>query len=189
MTTIHCKKRFTSFLSPAGTSLTKLPLGRNNSVMTSLFPPRESLVVTSRLGTGNSRTFFLRCKPHREEGAETETEEGSETKEVDEWTEPVLGPLPTPPLASQRRLTFSCCLEVHRDWANSLCSYCGIKLLWYFYIVVCSLNFFFFGIDRCRSTQHVVLSGQEFDDGWLSFFLRDNEILRDQATLLLELNA
>ncbi len=39
-------------------SLTKLPLGRNNSVMTSLFPPRESLVVTSRLGTGNSRSFF-----------------------------------------------------------------------------------------------------------------------------------
>ncbi len=39
-------------------SLTKLPLGRNNSVMASLFPPRESLVVTSRLGTGNSRTFF-----------------------------------------------------------------------------------------------------------------------------------
>ncbi len=26
--------------------------------MTSLFPPRESLVVTSRLGTGNSRSFF-----------------------------------------------------------------------------------------------------------------------------------
>ncbi len=58
---IHRKKRFTSFPSPAGMSLTKLPLGRNNSVMTSLFPPRESLVVTSRLGTGNSRTFFLRC--------------------------------------------------------------------------------------------------------------------------------
>ncbi len=55
---IHCKKRFMSFPSPAGMSLTKLPLGRNNSVMTSLFPPRESLVVTSRLGTGNSRTFF-----------------------------------------------------------------------------------------------------------------------------------
>ncbi len=50
--------RFTSFPSPAGMSLTKLPLGRNNSVMTSLFPPRESLVVTYRLGTGNSRTFF-----------------------------------------------------------------------------------------------------------------------------------
>jgi hypothetical protein len=42
-------------------SLTKLPLGRNNSVMMSLFPPRESLVVTSRLETGNSRTFFLWC--------------------------------------------------------------------------------------------------------------------------------
>jgi hypothetical protein len=55
---LHRKKRFTSFPSPAGMSLTKLPLGRNNSVMTSLFPPRESLVVTSRLGTGNSRTFF-----------------------------------------------------------------------------------------------------------------------------------
>jgi hypothetical protein len=58
---LHRKKRFTSFPSPAGMSLTKLPLGRNNSVMTSLLPPRESLVVTSWLGTGNSRTFFLRC--------------------------------------------------------------------------------------------------------------------------------
>ncbi len=58
---LHRKKRFTSFPSPAGMPLTKLPLGRNNSVMTSLFPPRESLVVTSRLGMGNSRTFFLRC--------------------------------------------------------------------------------------------------------------------------------
>jgi hypothetical protein len=56
--TIHRKKRFTSFPSPAGMSLTKLPLGRNNSVMTSLFPPRLSLIVTSRLGTGNLRTFF-----------------------------------------------------------------------------------------------------------------------------------
>ncbi len=55
---LHRKKRFTSFPSPAGMSLTKPPLGRKNSVMTSLFPPRESLVVTSRLGTGNSRTFF-----------------------------------------------------------------------------------------------------------------------------------
>ena len=56
---LHRKKRFTSFPSPAGMSLTKLPLGRNNSVMTSLFPPRESLVVTSWLGTGNSRSFFF----------------------------------------------------------------------------------------------------------------------------------
>ncbi len=58
---IHTVKKVHEFPSPAGMSLTKLPLGRNNSVMTSLFPPRESLVVTSRLGTGNSRTFFLRC--------------------------------------------------------------------------------------------------------------------------------
>ncbi len=68
-------------------------------------------------------------KLHREEGFEKETDEGSETKEVDECTEPVQGPLPTPPLARLRRLTCSCCLEVHRDWANSLCSYCGFKLL------------------------------------------------------------
>jgi hypothetical protein len=48
-----------SFPSPAGMSLTKLPLGRNNSVMTSLFPPEFGSDI--RLGTGNSRTFFLRC--------------------------------------------------------------------------------------------------------------------------------
>ncbi len=52
------------FPSPAGMSLTKLPLGRNNSVMTSLFPPRESLVMTSRLGTGHSRTFFYSVVIH-----------------------------------------------------------------------------------------------------------------------------
>ncbi len=61
--TVHRKKRFTSFSSPAGMSLTKLPLCRNNSVMTSLFPPRESLVVTSRLGTGNSRAFLYGVPP------------------------------------------------------------------------------------------------------------------------------
>ncbi len=44
-------------------SLTKLPLSRNISAMTSLFPPRESLVVTSRLGTGNSRSFFYGAIP------------------------------------------------------------------------------------------------------------------------------
>jgi hypothetical protein len=63
------KKRFTSFPSLAGMS-TKLPLDRNNSVMTSLFPPRESLVVTSRLGTVNSRTFFFTvhvAEPWREQ--------------------------------------------------------------------------------------------------------------------------
>jgi hypothetical protein len=72
-------------------------------------------------------------KLHREEGVETEPEieEESETKEVDEGMEPVQGNLPTatPPLASPRRVTCSCCLEVHRDLANSLCTYCGFKLL------------------------------------------------------------
>jgi hypothetical protein len=69
-------------------------------------------------------------KLHREEGVETEpeTEEGSETKE-DEGMEPFQGNLPTTSLASPRRLTCSCCLEVHRDLANSLCTYCGFKLL------------------------------------------------------------
>ncbi len=47
-----------SRLQPGCHKPCKLPLGRNNSVITSLFPPRESLVVTSRLGTGNSQTFF-----------------------------------------------------------------------------------------------------------------------------------
>jgi hypothetical protein len=70
---IHRKKSFTSFPSPAGMSLTKLSLGKNNSVMTSLFQPRESLVVTSRLGTGNSRTFFYGVgRDHEGENAEEE---------------------------------------------------------------------------------------------------------------------
>ncbi len=55
---LHRKKRFTSFPSPAGMSLTKLPLGRNNSVMTSLFPSMESLIVTSRLGRETRELFF-----------------------------------------------------------------------------------------------------------------------------------
>ncbi len=58
------KKGSRVFPSPAGMSLTKLPLGRNNSVMTSLFSPRESLVVTSRLGTGTSRSFFYGVFQH-----------------------------------------------------------------------------------------------------------------------------
>ncbi len=67
---VHRKKRFTSFPSPAGMSLTKLPLGRKNSVMTSLFPPRKSLVVTSRLGTGNFRTFFYGVGRKKDTGRE-----------------------------------------------------------------------------------------------------------------------
>ncbi len=73
---VHRKKRFSSSPSPAGMSLTKLPLSRNNSIMTSLFPPRESLVVTSRLGTGNSWTFFygvLECSVCLNSGERSET--------------------------------------------------------------------------------------------------------------------
>ncbi len=63
---IHCKKRFTSFPSPAGMSLTKLPLGRNNSVMTSLFPPRESLVVTNPAGDGKLAILFFTVQKQKE---------------------------------------------------------------------------------------------------------------------------
>jgi hypothetical protein len=58
---MHRKKRFTSFPSPAGMSLTKLPLGRNNSVMTSLFRSRESLGSDILAGDGKLANLFLRC--------------------------------------------------------------------------------------------------------------------------------
>ncbi len=41
---LHRKKRLATFPSPAGMSLTKLSPGGNNLYMTSLFPPRVSLV-------------------------------------------------------------------------------------------------------------------------------------------------
>jgi hypothetical protein len=74
-------KRFTSFPSPAGMSQTKLPLGRNISVMTSLFPPRESLVVTSRLGAGNSRTFFYGVQYSYKEEEKNKSKNGSQNWE------------------------------------------------------------------------------------------------------------
>ncbi len=43
-------------------SLTKLSLGGNNLYMTSLFPPRESLVSDIPAGDGNIEKLFLRCK-------------------------------------------------------------------------------------------------------------------------------
>ncbi len=57
---LHRKKRFSIFPSPAGISLTKLSLGGNNLYMTSLFLPRESLVsdIPAFLGTGISESFF-----------------------------------------------------------------------------------------------------------------------------------
>jgi hypothetical protein len=44
-------------------SLTKLSLGVNNLYMTSLFPPRESLVSGFPAGDGNIEKPFLRCVP------------------------------------------------------------------------------------------------------------------------------
>jgi hypothetical protein len=62
---LHRKKRFTSFPYPAGMSLTKLPLGRNNSVMTSLFPPRESFGSDIPAGDGKLTVlFFTVYLPH-----------------------------------------------------------------------------------------------------------------------------
>jgi len=61
--TPHCKKRLAIFLSPAGMSLTKLFLGRNNLYMTSLFPPRESLVSDILAGDGKLANPFYSVPP------------------------------------------------------------------------------------------------------------------------------
>ncbi len=58
---LHCKKSFSIFPSPAGMSLTKLSLGGNNLYMTSLFPPRKSLVIDIPAGDGNIKKLFLQC--------------------------------------------------------------------------------------------------------------------------------
>jgi hypothetical protein len=55
----HRKKRFLIFPYPAGTSLTKLSLGGNNLFMTSLFPPRESLVSDIPARDGNIEKLFF----------------------------------------------------------------------------------------------------------------------------------
>jgi hypothetical protein len=55
------QKSFSIFPSPAGLSLTRFSLGWNNLYMTSLFPPRESLVSDIPAGDGNLEKLFLRC--------------------------------------------------------------------------------------------------------------------------------
>ncbi len=55
---LHGKKSFSIFPSPTGMSLTKLSLGGNNLYMTSLFPPRVSLLSDIPAGTGISKIFF-----------------------------------------------------------------------------------------------------------------------------------
>ncbi len=54
---LHCKKRLAVFPSPAGMSLTKLSLARNNRII----PLQGEFggLVTSRLGTGKRITFFV----------------------------------------------------------------------------------------------------------------------------------
>jgi hypothetical protein len=59
--TIHCKKRFVIFPSPAVMSLTKLSLGGNNDVIYKLFPPKESLVSDIPAGDGKIVALFLQC--------------------------------------------------------------------------------------------------------------------------------
>jgi hypothetical protein len=53
----HCKKRLGVFLSPAGMSLTKLSLARNNKIV----PARESLVIDFPAGDRKIANFFLQC--------------------------------------------------------------------------------------------------------------------------------
>jgi hypothetical protein len=59
--TLHRKKSFSIFPSPAGMSLTKLSLGGKNLFMTSLFPPRDSLVRDIPSGDGDIEKLLLRC--------------------------------------------------------------------------------------------------------------------------------
>ena len=55
---LHRKKSFSIFPSPSGVSLTRFSLGGNNIYMTSLFPPRESLVSDIPAGDGNLEKLF-----------------------------------------------------------------------------------------------------------------------------------
>jgi hypothetical protein len=51
---VHRKKKVREFPVPSRDVTTKLSLGGNNDVITELFLPRESWLVTSRLEMGNS---------------------------------------------------------------------------------------------------------------------------------------
>ncbi len=58
---MHRKKSFSIFLSPAGMSLRKLSLGRNNLYMMSLIRPSLSLVSDISAGKVNIVKLFLQC--------------------------------------------------------------------------------------------------------------------------------
>jgi hypothetical protein len=57
---IHCKKRFATFLSPAGMSLAKLSQGGNNLII----PALGSLVSDIPALGGNVVNLFLQCRPN-----------------------------------------------------------------------------------------------------------------------------
>jgi hypothetical protein len=61
LSTVHRKKSFSIFPSPAGMSLTKLSLGGNYDVIYKLFLPRKSLVSDISTEDGNIEKLFLRC--------------------------------------------------------------------------------------------------------------------------------
>ncbi len=58
--TLHCKKRLAVFPSPAGMSLTKLSLARNN-LLINLFPAMESLVSDIPDEDAIAIIFFTVC--------------------------------------------------------------------------------------------------------------------------------
>jgi hypothetical protein len=57
--TLHRKKSFSIFPSPAGMSLTKLSLGKNNDDIYKIFLPRESFVSDILAGEGNIEKLFF----------------------------------------------------------------------------------------------------------------------------------
>ncbi len=61
---LHCEKRLSFSPSLAGMSLTKLSLAGNNLIIPAASRPGRVWLVTSRLGTGKTITFFTvyRCR-------------------------------------------------------------------------------------------------------------------------------
>jgi len=59
---MHTVKKVSDIPIPAGMSLTKLSLGRNNLFMTSLYPPRERLVSDIPAGDWKlANLFYSAC--------------------------------------------------------------------------------------------------------------------------------
>ncbi len=78
--TIHRKKSFSIFPSPAGMSLIKLSLGDNNDVIYKLFPPRESLVSDIPAGDGSIQKFFFLTGHFSPDWSTLASQEGSRAR-------------------------------------------------------------------------------------------------------------